>query len=87
MIKSTTVMTVRNGALEQRIIAVGKVFRVADDARLKHYRGRIVTITDFNALLPTRVRIMFENGQRGAMRVDDLGEEIVSYDEAEMAAT
>ena len=84
MIKSTTITSMKNGEFHQWILAVGKHFRIADNARLKHYRGRVCTITDFNCLLPTRVQIVFENGQRGAMRVVDLGDEITSDDLAPM---
>lgn len=59
------------------MIAVGKRYLISHDARLKHYRGRSCTITDFNSLLPNRVRIVFDNGQRGATWVEDLGAEIV----------
>lgn len=76
MVKSATVTAVQAGVPRELVIAVGKSFRVTPDARLKHYRGRLCTITDFNALLPSRVQIIFENGQRGAVKVSDLAEEI-----------
>lgn len=80
MVKSTTITTIKDGKPEQRVMAVGKRYLIAHDARLKHYRGRICTITDFNSLLPSRVRIVFDNGQRGATRVEDLGVEILEQE-------
>lgn len=86
MTKSTTISTMQDGEIRQLILAIGKRFRIAETARLKHYRGRECTVTNFNCLLPTRVQIVFDNGQRGAMRVQDLGEPITSDTRAPTAA-
>lgn len=77
MLKSTTITTVQDGQPRQWVLAVGRSYRVSANARIKHHRGRICTVTDFNALLPTRVQVIFEQGQRSALRVEDLAEEVV----------